>query len=161
LPEAMRRDKERWLQIADGITASAIQQTWPVGNDVERRGLLPDSFKLQSQSRVDVCINPATLQVNAARFYRQPPVYSFYVMKGLYVHVPGEVIKTEEAREALWMRVRPSVKGEFSIMVCGLKRAPRVTINAALPDKDAVKYVAEGRVVIKLQGESSVLLEDL
>ena len=154
-------ERERWIQIADGITASGIQQTWPIGSDMERQGLLPDSFKLQSHTRVDVCINPATLQVAAARFYRQTPVYSFYVMKGLFVHVPGEVIKTEEAKEALWLRVRPCVKGDYSVMICGLKKRPRVTINAAPPEKDAVKFEEEGRVVIKLQGESSVLIEDL
>jgi hypothetical protein len=155
------RERNRWMKIADGITASGIQQTWPVGSDFERQGLLPDSFRLRSQQRVDVCINPATLQVAAARFYRQPPVYSFYVMKDLFVHVPGEIIKTEEAKEALWMKVRPCVKGEYSILVCGLKRQPRVTINGGLPEKDGVKFVKEGRVVIKLNRESSVLIEDL
>ncbi len=82
-------------------------------------------------------------------------------MKGLFVHVPGEVIKSEEEKDALWLRVRPCVKGDYSVMICGLKNRPRVTINAAPPEKDAVKYVEEGRVVIKLAGESSVLLEDL
>jgi hypothetical protein len=42
-----------------------------------------------------------------------------------------------------------------------LKKEPRVTINAAPPGKDAVKYVKEGRAVIRLSGESNVLLEDL
>jgi hypothetical protein len=157
-----RLKMDQWIQIADGITASGIQQTWPVGSDLERQGLLPDSFKLQSQQRLDVCINPATLQVVAARFYRQPPVYSFYVMKGLYVHVPGEVVKTETEKEALWVRVRPCVKGPYSVLICGLKKEPRVTVNAAPAEKDAVKYVGDGgRLIIKLDGESSVLLEDL
>jgi hypothetical protein len=155
------REQDRWMKIADGITASGIQQTWPIGSDLDRQGLLPDSFKLRSQQRVDVCINPATLQVTAARFYRQPPVYSFYVMKNLFVHVPGEIIKTEEAKEALWIKVRPCVKGEYSILVCNLKKQPRVTVNAAPPEKDAMKFVKEGRVVIRLSGEASVLLEDL
>jgi len=153
---------ERWLQIADGITASGIQQTWPVGSDMERQGLLPDSFKLQSQRRVDVCINPATLQVPAAKFYRQTPLYSFYVMKGLFIHVPGEVGKTEEAKDALWLRTRPCVKENYSVLICGFKNRPRVTINAAPPEKDAAKYVEDGgRLILHLSGESSILLEDL
>ena len=132
-----------------------------MGSDAERQGLLPDSFKLNSQQRVDVCINPATLQVPAARFYRQPPVYEFYVKKDLFLHVPGEVIKTEDGKDALWLRVRPCVKGDYSVLICNLKKQPRVTINAAPPEKDAVKYVKEGRLVIKLKGEAKILLEDL
>ena len=97
----------------------------------------------------------------AARFYRQPPLYSFYAMKNLYVHVPGEVIKTEAEKDALWIKVRPCVKGPYSILICNFKKPPRVTIDAAPPEKDAVKYVKEGRLVIKLKGEAKILLEDL
>jgi hypothetical protein len=150
-----------WKQLADGIVASGIQQSWPAGSDAERQGLLPDSFVPRRQARIDVCINPATLGVPATRFFGRP-IYSFYVMKDLFVHVPGEIIKTEEGKDALWMRARPWGKGEFSILICGLKKRPRVTIDAMEPGKDVVKFVEEGgRVIIKLKNESSILLEDL
>jgi hypothetical protein len=47
-----------WQHLADGITVSGIQQTWPRGSDPDRQGLLPDSFNLDSQSRNDPGINP-------------------------------------------------------------------------------------------------------
>jgi hypothetical protein len=151
-----------WQQLADGITASGIQQTWPVGSDPDRQGLLPDSFMPRRQIRVDVCINPATLQAPAARFYRQPPIYSFHTFKDLFVHVPGEVIKSEEERGSLWLRVRPCTNGAYSVLICGFKQPPRVTINAAPPAADAVKFTKDdGRLILRLTGESSILLDDL
>ena len=46
-----KQDRDQWMKIADGITASGIQQTWPLGSDLERQGLLPDSFRLLAAAR--------------------------------------------------------------------------------------------------------------
>jgi hypothetical protein len=149
-----------WKRLADGITASGIQQTWPAGSDEHRQGLLPDAFMPRGQTRVDVCINPATLQMPAARFYQQAPLYSFYVFKDLFVHVPGEVIRRDEDKEALWMRVRGCTKGAYSMLITGFKSRPKVTINGEAPVADAVRYIDEGgRLILKLTGESTVIIE--
>src|SRR5215212_4752057 len=114
------------------------------------------------QVRVDVCINPATLQMTAARFYRQPPLYSFRVIKDLYVHLPGDIVQTDEDQNALWMKVRPCTSGTYSILICGVKKMPKVTINGAPAAPNSVKFVPDGkRLIIQLKGESKVLLEDL
>ena len=82
-----------WNQIANGITASGIQQTWPRGLDTARQGLLPDSFNLRVQSRNDAAINPGTLLVNALRLYNRPALYDFQVFReaGIYVHAPCDI----------------------------------------------------------------------
>src|SRR6266567_3140504 len=56
-----------WKQLADGITASGVQQSCPVGSNAQRQGLLPDSFQLRPQIRNDAAINPGTVQAVAAR----------------------------------------------------------------------------------------------
>ncbi len=82
-----------WQQIANGITASGIQQTWPRDLDPARQGLLPDSFNLKSQSRNDVAINPGTLLVNALRLYNRPALYDFQAFRdaGVFVHASGDI----------------------------------------------------------------------
>ena len=79
-----------WQQIAEGISASGVQQTWPLGSDASRQGLLPDSFNLRVQSRNDAAINPGTLLVNALRLYNRSDLYDFQVFRdaGAYVHAP-------------------------------------------------------------------------
>src|SRR5688500_11826110 len=54
-----------WKQLADGITASGVQQSWP-SSDAQRQGLLPDFFHLREQRADGPAINPGTLQANAA-----------------------------------------------------------------------------------------------
>jgi hypothetical protein len=149
-----------WKHLADGITASGIQQTWPADSDPDRRGLLPDAFMPLRQTRVDVCINPATLHMPAARLYRQTPLYSFYVYRSLFVHVPGEVIRKEEDRDVLWMRVRGCTKGQYSVLITGFTKRPKVLINSEPPAADAMRYVDEdGRLIIKLDDESTITIE--
>ncbi|MBI5835494.1 MAG: hypothetical protein HZB16_24590 [Armatimonadetes bacterium] len=79
-----------WRQLADGITASGIQQSWPAGDD-SLVGLLPDSFNLKGQSRNPVAINPGTVQANAVQLFDRAPLYSSWVDRtnGLIVHAPG------------------------------------------------------------------------
>lgn len=92
-----------WKQIADGITVSGIQQTWPRGLDMTRQGLLPDSFALRPQLRNDPAINPGTLLTEAARYYERPALYDFRVFRsaGVFVHAPGEIDNARENGQAL------------------------------------------------------------
>src|SRR6266404_9975202 len=57
-----------WKRLADGITASGVQQSWP-STDRAMQGLLPDSFVLRTQHRNGPAINPATLLASATRFF--------------------------------------------------------------------------------------------
>ena len=67
-----------WRQLADGITASGVQQTFPRGGDwPQYQGLLPDSLLLRINHRVEPAINPATTLAPAAFLYQRPKVYDF------------------------------------------------------------------------------------
>ena len=148
-----------WKQIADGITVSGIQQTWPRGLDTSRQGLLPDSFALRSQLRNDPAINPATLLTEALRHYGRPLLYDFRAFRkaGVFVHAPGEIdnarengLPVRDAPEPAGLKAsvfRPvslpgntptqkisfvahSWSSELSyVLVSGLKAAPHVRIN--------------------------------
>jgi hypothetical protein len=104
-----------WKRLADGITASGLQQTWPragsAGGDRARQGLLPDSFTLDGQVRNDVAINPGTLQANAIRLLDGSDLYDLHVFRGrpdgkgggnesggarLFVHAPGAITGATE-----------------------------------------------------------------
>ena len=83
--------KGPWKQLADGITLSGIQQSWPP-EDRDLQGLLPDSFVLRAQKRNGPAINPATVEACAAHLFNQP-AYDFWSFRknGLRVHAPGEI----------------------------------------------------------------------
>ena len=89
-----RSDRNRlWRQLADGITASGIAQSWPAGDDT-LTGLLPDSFNLRGQARNPVAINPGTVQANAVQLLDGAPLYSVWSDRGngLLVHAPGDLV---------------------------------------------------------------------
>ncbi len=95
-----RTGENFWKKVAEGITRSGIEQTWPLGENSERVGLLPDSFDLQAQSRNDVAINPATLMACAVRLYGVP-VYSSRRVKttGGLLHAPGALSEIKETED--------------------------------------------------------------
>ncbi len=92
-----------WKQLADGITVSGIQQTFPRTPDPTRQGLLPDSFALRPQLRNDPAINPGTLLTEALRYYDRPALYDFQAFHdlGVYVHAPGEISNVLENGQPL------------------------------------------------------------
>jgi len=151
--------KGPWRQIADGITASGVQQTWPIGSNAQRQGLLPDSFVLRSGIRNDAAINPGTVQANAVRLYKQPEVYSFHCFRkaGLMVHAPGELTELRETGEGASFKVANCIKPSCWVLICGVKREPRVSINGSEPDQKQVQYVKDGGwVVVSLKGDAEL-----
>ena len=149
-----------WRKIADGITASGIQQSWPT-SDRERQGLLPDFYHLRAQQSDGPAINPATLQANAARLFGGPEVYDFhhFARHGLLVHAPGTIEPAGEDERGARFKVRGWPTGPYSVLVSGWKRAPRATVGGHAPAPDAVTHdAAEGRTVLRLEGEADVVL---
>jgi hypothetical protein len=155
-----------WKRIADGITASGVQQTWPSGSDASRVGLLPDSFALRAQMRNDPAINPATLLADAMRLYNAPTVYDFRALRGFapappLVHAPGaiEVVGAKPGRAEF--RVLPWTQDAYYVLIAGLRAAPRVLVGG----KPAPLGVPNewhpdiGRLVLRLHGTAVVRLE--
>lgn len=147
-----------WEQIADGITASGLQQSWPV-SDRERQGLLPDFYHLRAQISDGPAINPGTLQANAVRLFGGPPVYDFCrsPRHGLLVHAPGALELIEETKDAVRLRVIGWPREPYHVLVAGIGERPRVTLNGQPAVAGDVEYYGDSkRLVLNVNGTASV-----
>ena len=144
-----------WRQLADGIAASGIQQSWPL-DDAERVGLLPDSYQLRPQLRSGPAINPGTVQSEVVRYCRQPAVYDFHAFPwhGLLVHAAGELGAITENSDGLGFTVTNWASAAASLLVNGFTNQPRVRLDGqeiqlAFPHQ---YQASTGRLVLRLQG---------
>jgi len=146
-----------WKRLADGITASGIQQTWPV-SDFERVGLLPDFFLLRPQISAGPAINPATLHANAIRFYDCSRPYDFRSARQskAIVHAPGKITRWEETDTGIGFVLQGWSQRPCSILVCGLRRPPRVRINGIDTAIDKPHEYNNGRLVLSVQGSPRI-----
>lgn len=150
-----------WKTLADGITMSGIQQTWPRGNDTARQGLLPDSVSLRAQTRNDPGINPGTLEADAVQMLTSAPLYdlqSFHTNGLVLVHAPGRIKDAKDEPGHLVFTVEAWPRHPYDILVVGLKRLPRVLVDgkpfAIVPTQ---RFSAEsGRLVLFLSGSPTV-----
>ncbi len=150
-----------WQQVAEGITISGIQQTYPE-TDADCRGLLPDSYNLRPQSRNGPNINPATVLAPAARWLRQP-VYDqrAFLRHGLMVHAPGAIESIEERAGGVRFTVRGWPREPYEILVVGLTQKPEVRVNGA-PISLAPPHwfqAGERRLILRLEGTATVEVE--
>jgi hypothetical protein len=152
-----------WDKIADGITASGIQQTWPRTSDPKRLGLLPDSFELKTQTRNDSAINPGTLMVDAIRYYNHTPLYDFQACRnaGLLIHAPGDINQVKERPNRVTFHVNGWSRSPYSLLIVGLKRAPKVRINGQeVALKTPNQFLEqEGRLILQVQGSPSIQID--
>ena len=151
-----------WRRLADGITASGIQQSWPTA-DTNHQGLLPDSFVLRSQHRNGPAINPATVQACAIRYYGQPPVYDFRVFRGhgLRVHAPGAIQDARETAKSVSFRVNPSLEQPYWVLINGLSARPQVRVDGKGLELAAPNQYVEhnGWLILRLEGRPRVEVE--
>ncbi|MDG3002482.1 hypothetical protein [Paludisphaera mucosa] len=123
LIELARHDAEGpWSRIADGIAASGILQTYPIGH--ASQGLLPDSFNPLSQARNPADINPGTLLPGALRLLAGPRArpYQFRALRasGIWVCAAGSVdVESDERGEAVF-QVHAWSPGASFVVVHGL-----------------------------------------
>jgi hypothetical protein len=148
-----------WKEVADGITISGIEQTWP-SDEAQYQGLLPDSFVLRDQKRNGPAINPATVQACASRLFGPGPVYDLQVFRksGLLVHAPGVIEKSEDESRHLTFEVSPWVKHPCFILINGFTETPHLKINGQAEPLAAPHSFAKdsGRLVIQLMGHASL-----
>lgn len=89
-----------WRQIASGITATGLGMVWSV-DDVDRQGLLPDYFLLESQQRDGPAINPGTTQAHIAELFDAGTIYDVRRVPatGCFIHAPcriHQIVKEDE-----------------------------------------------------------------
>lgn len=149
-----------WKQFADGITASGIQQTFPIGSDKARVGLLPDSFNLNSQSRNDPAINPATVQADAVRLFGGPPLYDFYCFRkaSVMLHVPGAITSPNEQHGQISFAGQSWTSKPYYILLSGLTSEPKVLVDGHPMALAAPNEYNEqkGRLILQLHGPTHV-----
>jgi hypothetical protein len=154
--------KGPWQKLADGITASGIQQSWP-SSDATNQGLLPDSFVLRTQHRNGPAINPATVQASAVRFYRQTPVYDFWAFPkaGLRVHAPGAIKSAREQKGHIEFQIETALDHPYFVLVNGLGTKPQLEINGKKTECTAPHEFLEkeGRLILRLEGNARVELK--
>ncbi len=151
-----------WKRIADGITASGIQQSWPLTNS-DFQGLLPDSFVLRQQKRNGPAINPATVEACAVQYLTQNPVYDFRSFRdnGLVVHAPGSIAATGERKGQVRFQVQSWLQRPYYVLINGLKRKPTVAINGRKVELASPQQFIEkqGRLILQLEGQPTVELQ--
>lgn len=153
-----------WKQIADGITLSGIQQTFPIGKDSLRQGLLPDSFNLRPQSQNDPGINPGTVQANAIRQLTGVPLYDmqvFFAKDRLIVHAPGSILPGSSTQNRLSFKAIPWTRSEYDLLIVGFKKEPTIKIDDKVFKLAAPSYfdVGKGRLILHLKGEKTVQID--
>jgi hypothetical protein len=148
-----------WRTLVSGIARSGIQQTYPM--DHERRGLLPDSFTLSTQTRNPADINPATLQPLAIPALGGPRCEDLACLRegGLLVLAPGAISDIEETPSRVSFTVRAWAP-ESSVVVHGLKQKPReVRVDGQTIDQP--EHLPDpGTAIIRLKpGRAKVTIE--
>jgi hypothetical protein len=150
--------KGPWKQLADGITLSGIQQSWPP-EDRDQQGLLPDSFVLRPQTRNGPAINPATVEACATHLFNQP-AYDFWSFRknSLRVHAPGEIKLAKESAGHVSFDVESWVKAHYYVLVNGLAKRPRVALDGQpLNLSGANQFLEkEGWLILELKGKARV-----
>ncbi|HLK54945.1 MAG TPA: hypothetical protein VKU00_00185 [Chthonomonadaceae bacterium] len=154
-----------WKQIADGITASGIQQTYGDTEPANLRGLLPDSFNLRPQTRNFAAINPGTVFANAIHYYNEPELYDYhcFVKSGITVHAPCSIVNPVEKERTLSFSIKPwdtagaarIASHTHYILIVGVQGIPRVTINGT--ELPAAAYLTPlGVLILPLESAATI-----
>ncbi len=152
-----------WARLADGITASGIQQSYPA-TDPNLFGLLPDSFSLRPQTRNFAAINPGTLQVNAIRLFRMNPVYQMLLLPGKHgiVHAPCHLRITSRTARSIELLVEPWQSHPVSVLISGIQGNVNTTITEKnyAPSSIATERDGSetGRMILQIHGSAKLVI---
>jgi hypothetical protein len=161
-----------WKKLADGITASGIQQTWPT-SDADLQGLLPDSFVLREQHRNGPAINPATLEACAIRFFDVVPPgflgsaqpYQFLTFRqngvSVRVHAPGNILSLQANAPGIRFSVLSVSYRPFFVLLNGFKQKPQLKLNGRPADITAPhQFIAtDGVLILSMPDERTIEIE--
>jgi hypothetical protein len=121
-----------WRQIAQGITATGLQMSWPM-TDEKRQGLLPDIFELRAQYRDGPAINPGTVQAHLPELFGQGCLYDVRRLsrRNVFVHAPCTIRDVEDGPVSASFVVEGRHVPSCYVLVSGLTTEPAVTIRRA------------------------------
>ena len=148
-----------WKQLANGITASGIQQLHPT-SQTSKQGLLPDSYDLIHQTQNPVPINPATLMSQALPYFDADPLYDFHSFRGhgILVHSPGPIGTPRETGNTIEFKARSWAKPPWHVLVNGFQHQPTLKFNGHNVPLDATQVYrpAGGQLILTLDGPTQV-----
>jgi hypothetical protein len=150
-----------WRQVAEGITLSGVQQSFPL-SEPAHAGLLPDSFVLARQHRNPPDINPATLGISAVRYYTGNCIYDFRGLpeNGLLIHAPGRITIGKCGGRKADFVIDAWPEEPCCALINRLPAAPDVTVNGRhieLTGPNAFDP-ARGQLTLRIKGKSRIRL---
>ncbi len=134
LHELARVDERKgpfWDRLARGITASGLQQTFPM-DDPERQGLLADFTLLKSQIPDGPAITPGTVQTHVAELFGLTPWFECrrVTADGVLAFLPGGITAVKHEESVLRLVIDAWPGNEFTIRLSRLPHEPEsVTWN--------------------------------
>jgi len=114
-----------WEKIANGITVTGIQMSWPQ-TDEQRQGLLPDSFDLKAQVSQGPAINPGTVQAHLAELYGKGTIYDVKKLprRGWFVHAPCTIRNILEDKNCVSLTVDGWDSKQCFVLISGVETEP-------------------------------------
>jgi len=115
----------QWKEIANSITASGLQQTWPQ-SDSARQGLLPDFFVVEAQHIDGPAINPGTVQTGLAELYDKGSLYGFHHSKNLgwLLHAPSEINVISDTNGTIVFTTKTWGNIPYNVLLANVKEEP-------------------------------------
>ena len=141
-----------WDEIAEGITATGLQMTWPT-TDTERQGLLPDIYHLRTQVSDGPAINPGTVQAHLPELFDAGRLYDVRkapVANG-YIHAPCAITDLHEDDRSLTFTLDGWADKPYTVLIAGLNDKPHA-VSAPETHFDPQQQI----LTIRLKGPSRI-----
>ena len=145
--------------MADGITASGLQQTFPL-DDAERQGLLPDYFHLKAQMSDGPAISPGTVQSGVPELYGKGRFYDLERLtdSGVLAHAPGAITDVAHAGGRIAFTVDGWPLEPYRVLLTRLPEKPTAVTWRGAP-ANTTYHADRGALEILVQGQGRVVLE--
>jgi len=159
-----------WEQIANGITATGLQMSWP-RSDAERQGLLPDFFDLSAQIAAGPAINPGTVQAHVPELYGKGKLYDVKKLTrtGWFIHAPCSIGNVREDAGRVAFTVDGWGEEPYYIVISGIEKtlvevSARKASGNSQPQSSfkraETQFHSEQRIlVIALRGRSEIRVQ--
>lgn len=159
--EVDEREGAFWEQLARGITASGLQQTFPL-DDAERQGLLADFTLLKPQILDGPAISPGTVQTHLAELFGLTSWFQSRRVTdgGVLAFVPGAITAVEHENGVLRLDIEGWPGDKYAVRLSRLPVEPvRITWNgeAAEANFDDQRMSA----TITVEGSGTLLVEGI
>lgn len=150
--------KGPWKRLADGITASGIQQSWPAG-DRDLQALLPDSVTLKSQTRNPVAINPGTVQANAIQLLGGPEVFDYRILRDpkITILAPAKLTELSPGNGLAAYKVEGWPDRPYHVLIHGVPSVDRIRVNDQRPSEAEIGPGA-AHIILRLRGDARIAI---